>query len=133
MLPASLMLGLTLLGFAAWLEWRERQGFDQGPLFDADYLRRRRRGRQAVHILLAAAGVLILAAAVAGRGILWAALWSAVCGLLILVLLIAIVDVWRTHRYFYRKLPELRQQMLRPDGSAEDESPEPDSAPETSS
>ncbi len=132
MLPASLILGLTLLGFAAWLEWREQQESDPGPLFDAEYLSRRRRGRRAVHILLAASGLLILAAAVAGRGVLWAALWSAVCGLLILVLVIAIVDFWRTHRYFYRKLPELRQQMLHPDETGEDEPNKRDASPETS-
>lgn len=119
MFAASLLLGTTILGFAAWLEWRERESGDAAQGFEEDYLRRRRRGRSAIHIMLAIAGVFVIAAGFAGRGLVWVALWSAVCGLLLLVVAVAMLDLWRSNRYLHRKLPEMRRQALGPSSPSE--------------
>ena len=54
----------------------------------------------------------MLAAGFAGPGRVWVLGWLAVSGLLVLVLLLAGIDLWRTNRYLRRKLPELRRETL---------------------
>ncbi|QEG39975.1 hypothetical protein [Roseimaritima ulvae] len=119
MTAASIILALTLLGFAVWLELRERdepQAGDADAAFDDDYLLARRRGRRAVHVLLVVAAVLILIAGLAGPGPIWIAMWLAVCGLLVVIMMLGMMDFYRSNRYLARKLPELRKQVLDASG-----------------
>lgn len=115
MTPACILLSCTLFFLAWWLENRERDEPQPGqgdPTFDDEYLMARRRGRRSVHILLAVSAVLILMAGLAGPGPVWIASWLAVCGLLVVVLTLGMMDFYRTNRYLARKLPQLRQQVL---------------------
>lgn len=115
MTGASVVLGIAILGFAFWLDRHERgepQPGDNDATFDDGYLRARHRGRQVVFYGLLVAGGLILVAAAAGPGPVWIASWLAVSGLLILVLMLGMLDAYRTNRYFARKLPELRRQAF---------------------
>lgn len=135
MTAASMILALTLLSFAAWLELRERdepQAGDADATFDDDYLVARHRGRRSVHVLLALAALLVFIAGLAGPGPVWIAAWLAVCGVLVVVMVLGLFDFYRTNRYLARKLPELRKQVLdssgeppRANGST-DEEPAPD-------
>lgn len=108
----GLILGTTILGFVIWLEWRERQTDDAARGFEREYLARRRRGRVAIHWILVVTGFLVLLTGIVPRGMLWIALWSAVCGLLVMVVAVAMVDLWRSNRYLYHKLPEIRRETL---------------------
>ncbi len=129
MTAASMILALTLLGFAVWLELREREGPQAGDAdatFDDEYLLARHRGRRSVHVLLVVAAALIFVAGLAGPGAVWIAMWLAVCGVLVVVMLLGAVDFYRTNRFLARKLPELRKQALEasqvgPQGSPKSE------------
>ena len=119
MLTASLVLSITLLLFVAWLHQSQRQGWPQeeSTLVDAEYRQSRRRRRARIHALLGIAAVLIAVAGVAGTGELWrtrvwVGCWSVVILILLTVVVLAMLDGFRTHRYIQRKLPELRREML---------------------
>ena len=119
MLTASLVLSITLLLFVAWLHQSQRQGWPQeeSTLVDAEYRQSRRRRRDRIHALLGIAAVLIAVAGVAGTGELWrtrvwVGCWSVVILILLTVVVLAMLDGFRTHRYIQRKLPELRREML---------------------
>ena len=118
MFGASVVVGLTIVGIAVWLEWRESQGDVDGlggGALDQRYLGKRRWLRRAIHLLLLISGVIVLVAGFAGPGRVWVFGWLAVAGLLVMVLALAVVDLWRTKRYLRRKLPELRRQTLGDD------------------
>ena len=118
MFGASVVVGLTIVGIAVWLEWRESQGDVDGlggGALDQRYLGKRRWLRRAIHLLLLISGVIVLVAGYAGPGRVWVLGWLAVSGLLVMVLALAVVDLWRTKRYLRRKLPELRRQTLGDD------------------
>lgn len=115
MITASFILAVLLLALAVYLERRQRGGPQVGgkdPAFDDDYLTARIRGRRGVHGVLVLMAVIIASAAWVGPGPLWAALWMAVFGLLVLVVFLAMADAFRSRKYLQRKLPELRKQML---------------------
>lgn len=125
MFAGGLLLSATLIGFAAWLHFNERQGWahekDLDPdhsIEDEQYLARRKRSRNRVHFLFTASGILVLVAAIAGPGIVFVAAWSCVAFTLMAVMAIATLDGVRTHVHHREKLPEIRQQVL--DGEPHD-------------
>ena len=64
----SLVLGITVLCFAAWLHWNDTHGWPNESFkteLDNQYLVRRKRSRKRIHIIIAGCGVMILVAALA--------------------------------------------------------------------
>jgi peptidoglycan/LPS O-acetylase OafA/YrhL len=120
MFEGSLVLGITLLCFAFWLHWNETQGWpNEDSSFKGElanqYLRQRSRARKRIHILIAACGVLILVAALAGPGPVWIAAWMSVIAALMTVIVLAGFDAFRTHRFQSTKLRDVRGEVLRDD------------------
>jgi hypothetical protein len=118
MVLGGIILASTLIAFAIWLHYNELRGWaheGDTSFFDMDYLRSRSRGRLLVHSLLGACGALILIATGFGPGIVWSVCWLLVCLSLTCVVMLALVDAWRTQRFHARKLPELRRQLLGDD------------------
>ncbi len=125
----GLLLSATLLGFAAWLHVNERDGWaheQDAPVpqnrthknglkndrshqsaADARYFLRRQRSRNRVHFLFAACGILVLAAAIAGPGIVFVAAWSCVAFAMMVIVVIAMMDGVRTHLHHRDKLPKI--------------------------
>ena len=118
MFGGSLILGVTLCCFAAWLHWRETNGWPD-ELFvtelDNQYRNKRSRSRGLIHWIIGACGVLILLAAFAEPGPFWLAAWTFVIAGLIAVVFLAGIDAIRTHRYHAEKLPEIRRETLGDD------------------
>ncbi len=118
MFEGSLVLGATLCLFAGWLHRTEKRGWPNESFdtdLDQEYRSRRLRSRRRINGLIAICGVLILIAAFASPGNLWALCWILVMVGLMLVVFLAGVDVFRTHRYHQKKLPEIRKQTLGDD------------------
>jgi Flp pilus assembly protein TadB len=111
MFAGSIVLSITLLAFAGWLQWNEHHGWDDDEprLTDLDrhYFQRRGRSRRRTNGILALCGVLILVAAFAGPGLIWMAAWMCVTVALATVVGLAGLDALRTHRYQNAKLDEL--------------------------
>ncbi len=117
MFASHLILGLTLIGFAIWLQRTEAKGWPNESYkteLDIAYLQRRMKSRRRVNFILGICGVLILAAGVSGPTIFMMA-WLIVTLALMTVVVLAGLDVWRTHRYLNDKLPEIRRDMLNRD------------------
>jgi len=118
MFVGGLLLSATLIGFAAWLHFNERDGWayeqKRGRQLSTDtqYLARRKRSRNCVHFLFALCGVLILIASVAGPGLVFVAAWSCVAFALMTVMVLAMLDGIRTHVYHRDKLPEIRREIF---------------------
>ena len=118
MFAGSLVLGITVLCFALWLHWNDTHGWPNESFKterDNHYLARRKRSRKRIHIIIAACGVLILVAALAGPGPVWIAAWMSVILALLTVIILAGFDAFRTHRYQNKKLPENRRDLLSDD------------------
>ena len=122
MFAGGLLLSATLIGFAAWLHWNEKNGWAyerDAPKInrevDQKYFARRKRSRNTVHLLFAASGVLVLAAAIAGPGVLFVAAWTCVAFSLMAIMAIATLDAIRTHLHHRDKLPNLRREILDDD------------------
>jgi predicted phage tail protein len=123
----GLLLSATLLGFAAWLHFNEKNGWDfeqnsphrdsteRNSEEDAKYRARRRRSRNKVHFLFAVSGVLVLLAAIAGPSVFFVAAWSCVAFMLMAIMGIAMLDGVRTHIHHRDKLPEIRRKILDAD------------------
>lgn len=111
MFAGSMLLSVTLLAFAGWLQWNEQHGWDeddeQRTDLDREYFQRRGRSRRRTNAILALCGVLIFIAAIAGLGPIWVAAWLCVTVALATVVGLAGLDVLRTHRYQNAKLDEL--------------------------
>ena len=110
MFEGSLVLGATLCLVAGWLHRTEKRGWPNESFdtdLDQEYRSRRLRSRRRINGLIAICGVLILIAA--------ALCWILVMVGLMLVVFLAGVDVFRTHRYHQKKLPEIRKQTLGDD------------------
>ncbi len=120
MFAGGIVLAVTLIVFAVWLHWNERQGWP-GESYesqaDANYLRQRFRSRRRIHLIIGICGLWILAATFAGpeKRSLWIAAWSVVMISLMTVVLLALLDGFRTHRYHRNKLPEIRRRFLGDD------------------
>lgn len=114
MLGASLILAATLAGFAGWLHYNERVGWpeESDTQLDDEYRDRRRRRRTVIHFLLLSCGVLAAAAGFAGKGRVWIGCWMTISLTLMVIIVLALLDGFRTHRYLKRKLPEIRRDVL---------------------
>ncbi len=112
----SLVLGLSLVGFAVWLQWNERHGWSSESLeapLDAKYYLGRSKSRSRIHRIIAGCGLLAMVAAFAGPATpIWVAAWMSIMVALMVIILLALLDAWRTHRYYAAKLPEARRQTL---------------------
>jgi hypothetical protein len=118
MFAGSLVLGTTLLCFAAWLHWSEMHGWPDEQFvteLDHRYLARRQRSRRRIHLIIAVCGGLMIVAAFAGPGPVWLAAWMTIIVSMMTVVVLAGFDAWRTHRYHQDKLPEIRRQLLGDD------------------
>lgn len=125
MFAGGMLLAFTLVSFAVWLHWNERQGWpgeDYHDDDDAKYLKTRFRSRRRIHWIMGGCGFLIAVAVMAGPGryALWVGLWSIVMLALMTVVPLALLDALRTHRYHDRQLPKIRQRFLN-----DDETPHP--------
>ena len=79
MFAGSLVLGITLCCFAAWLHWHETRGWPNERFvteLDRQYQSRRARSRGRIHAIIAACGLLVVLAAFVEPGPLWIAAWS---------------------------------------------------------
>lgn len=113
MFTGGLILAATCMAFAVWLQRTEsigwpRESYDER---DAEYLRRRRRSRSRVNVLFFMCGLLILMATLAGRqrAAIWAGCWLAVVVVLLVVVMLALLDVWRTLRHQRQRMDDLRR------------------------
>ena len=108
---SSLVLGLLVLVAALLLEWRNSR-VDRGELreseLDTRYYGLRTRRRRLVHLLLAIIGALGLAAGILGHGRAFILIWAAVPLVVFLIVILAMLDAYRTHRYLAEKLPEIQ-------------------------
>lgn len=116
MFVGGLILAVTLISFAVWLQWNEREGWP-GETFqneDRVYLRARFRRRRRIHWIIGICGGLILVATVGTpeHRQVWVACWAIVMIALIAVVLLALLDAFQTHRYHQSKLPEIRREIL---------------------
>ena len=115
MFAGSLVLGVTLCCFAAWLHHQESNGWPNEKFetdLDHKYRDRRARARGRIHAIIFVCGVLVVIAAFAGPGPLWLACWMCVTVALFAVVFLAGIDAVRTHRYHQDKLPEIRREIL---------------------
>ncbi|MEM0925246.1 MAG: hypothetical protein AAGJ83_04345 [Planctomycetota bacterium] len=112
MFAGGLLLSTTLIFFAGWLQWTEHQGWPHDNFNreeDSAYLARRRRSRLFVNVLIGICGLLILIATFAGVGLVFAAAWSMVTLMLMVIIVLAGLDAFRTLRHQKDKLRRLRQ------------------------
>jgi membrane protein YdbS with pleckstrin-like domain len=115
MLASSLVLALTVLGFTGWLHYHEIQGWpEEGPADELSdrYLHRRRRTRRRVHGLLLLCSVLIAVAGFAGPGRVWIGCWMTVVLTLFVIIVLALIDAMRTHRYMRERMPMISKQFF---------------------
>ena len=121
MLAGSLLLAMTLAGFALWLQYQEVSSWEEDVdssvsddvrNLDRRYKRRRYRFRSWVHNFLLVAAGLIAVAGIAGRGRIWMVCWLLVTMLLFVVIFLALLDGIRTHRYQRKRLDHIRRETL---------------------
>lgn len=117
MFAGGLVLSSTLLFFAGWLQWTEKRGWPNDQFTgedDQDYLARRMRSRGLVNTLIGTCGLLILLATLAGQGTLvFLAAWLTVILILLVIVLLAGLDAYRTLRHQKDKLRRLRERALK--------------------
>jgi fluoride ion exporter CrcB/FEX len=113
MFAGSLLLGLTLIAFAAWLQWNDAVSWRDEMMesrLDIEYHLRRSKSRSRIHAVIGFCGALIMFAAFAGKASpLWVAAWLSVMAALIVIILLALLDAWRTYRYQIAKRPEIHR------------------------
>ncbi len=120
MFAGGMLLSITLISFAIWLQWTEHQGwpgeqYDEHRARDQLYLQRRKRSRRIVNGLIGLCGVLILIATLAGIGRTFLAAWLSVIVVLFVVVMLALLDAFRTYRYEKDKLRDLRRDTIGED------------------
>ena len=118
MFAGSIVLGITLISFAAWLQWNDSHGWPNESFetkLDNEYHARRTRARKRIHLIIGACGVLVIVAAFAGPGPVWVGAWMSVSLALLTVVVLAGFDAFRTHRYHNDKLPKVRRKRLDDD------------------
>jgi len=115
MFAGGLLLAATLLFFAGWLQWTEHHGWPhESADCEADYvyLAKRKRSRSLVNAMIGICGLLILVATFAGVGLIFAAAWSIVSLMLMVIVALAMLDAFRTHRHHQEKMRELRRRAI---------------------
>ena len=116
MFAGSLVLGITLIAFACWLHFQDKQGWPSDNFttdLDKTYHQRRTRARCRIHVILGGCGAAAIIAAFFGLGPVWVAMWSVVMVSLLVVVGLAGIDALHTHRYMKSKLPEIRERLLK--------------------
>ncbi|TWT80932.1 hypothetical protein CA13_23790 [Planctomycetes bacterium CA13] len=102
MFAGSILIGLTLLGFAVWLHLNERRGWGNESFDDEEdrqYLSQRKRARAWVNSIFAVCGIAVLVAAVVGPGPVWIGVWMSVAVGLMTIVILAGLDAIRTLRH----------------------------------
>ena len=115
MFASGMILSVTLIAFAWWLNANETHGWAHESYdseVDKEYLARRRKSRRRVNAIIGGCGLLIFVATIAGPGPVWIAAWMSVSVGLLTVVILAVLDAIRTHRYHRKKLPEIRERTL---------------------
>ncbi len=115
MFAGGLLLGVTLLFFAGWLQWTEHHGWPHDTFNDAEdkaYRDRRKKSRLRVNMLIGICGVLILTAAIAGKGLFFIAAWTIVSLILMVIVILAGLDAFRTHRHHQDKIRRIRKKAV---------------------
>ena len=113
MTASHLLLGVSLLAFAIWLQWTEGRGWPNESSdddLDVRYYDRRMR----VNFILALCGGLILIAGFSGPR-MFVISWLLVTLALLIVVVLAGFDAIGTQRYINAKLPDLRRRLLESD------------------
>lgn len=117
MIVSHIVLGVSLIIFAVWLQRTEGRGWpneSSDDERDASYFGRRKRSRRRVNVILAICGGLILVAGMSGPR-LFVISWGLVTMALLAVVVLAAFDVLGTRRHVNSKLPQLRQRLLESD------------------
>ena len=115
MFAGGMILAITLVAFAWWLQMNEVRGWaneDYDSELDKEYLHRRLKARRRVNMIIGICGILIFVATLAGPGRIWMGAWMSVTVGLMTVVVLALLDAIRTHRYHRKKLPKVREKML---------------------
>ena len=114
MFAGSLLLAVTVTGFAVWLQMNESRDWPKAAASELEtkYRKKRFRWRSFIHNMLIVAGGLIAVAGFAGAGRIWVVCWASVMVILLLVMMLAIIDGFRTRRYLKQRLPEIRRQIM---------------------
>ena len=112
MFIGSLLIAIVLIGFGSYLQWNESFGWhedndeDSANLLeheqeevDRNYFSARRRSRKRVQMLMIACGILIVIAALMGKGVFWLGAWMTVTLALAVIVMLAGLDGARTVRY----------------------------------
>lgn len=125
MFAGGIVLALTLMMFAVWLQRSEQLGWphqnaersmsEAVRAMEKEYMVRRRRGRRRVNSLFFLCGLLILVATFATpqRDVIWLACWFSVIAILLAIVVLAGLDVLRTWRYFRRRLRDRERASSR--------------------
>ena len=115
MFAGGLLLGVTLLFFAVWLQWTEQRGWPHDMFNgeeDQEYRTQRKKSRLLVNVLIGICGLLILVATLSGIGVLFVASWSTVTLILMVIVVLAGLDAFRTHRHHQDKLRRTRERAI---------------------
>lgn len=114
MLIGSLLIAVTVTILAVYLQRLETQQWPARAMtpLETTYRTSRFRRRSLIHNLLILTAGLIAIAGIAGRGRLWMICWILVAIVLLLVMLLAVWDAFRTHRYLRQRLPEIQRETL---------------------
>ncbi|WP_068261370.1 hypothetical protein [Rubripirellula obstinata] len=107
----SLVLAMTIIGFAIWLQRNEEHTDQNGSSeseLDRVYHRARSASRKRTNRLIGFSGLLILATAFISNPIAWMSIWLLVMISLLIVIGLAGKDAVRTYRYHQKKLDEVR-------------------------
>lgn len=108
-----MVLSITLVAFAVWLQVNDRAGWPQEDLDASDdsFRVRRHRRRTRVNVLLGSAGLVIAVAAAVGPGPVWVGCWMIVILILCTVIVLALLDAFRTRRHYQQKMRDVRDRL----------------------
>lgn len=111
MFAGGLLLSFTLIFFAGWLQWTEHHGWpnDSNEADDQEYRSARKRSRRLVNSLIGLCGALILLATLVGVGLVFMACWTLVTAILMVIVILAGLDAFRTYRHSQDKLRRMRE------------------------
>lgn len=116
MFAGSLVLGLTMIVFAVWLQWNESFGWTHEPMTckaDVEYLLRRSKSRSRIHLMIGFCGSLAIVAAFSGAGSsIWVAAWMSIMLALLVIIGLAFLDAWHTYRHQVNRRAELTERSL---------------------
>jgi energy-converting hydrogenase Eha subunit E len=115
----SLLFGSSVVAISLGLESHRRLhdlAMTCATEIDRIYVNSRKKNRCWTNAMLALIGGLAAAAGFVGRGPIWIVLWATIPLVVVVVMTLAVADVFRTQRYLARKIPELRAETLGREG-----------------